>query len=253
MVYTAKRKFAKKPTRRPSYKKKRVARPSIKKIVQAAINKNLETKTTVYSSPDGVQIFHNNFITMDGTVLATEQGVMSNDSGSWSRVGDEIMLKGVSLKFMLEVNERFTDVTFRILVVRCARDDVPTRATLFNGLSGNKMIDTLNRERYTVIAQKYWSRKGDLSMITGASLPGEGNNTNGQIASSRATKIIKMWIPGAKFGRGGKIQYENGSTKVKFFDYHVLCYAYSNYSTLQDEFYVGRVNDYVKQLYFKDG
>jgi len=253
MVYTAKRKFAKKPTRRPSYKKKRVARPSIKKIVQAAINKNLETKTTVYSSPDGVQIFHNNFITMDSTVLATEQGVMSNDSGSWSRVGDEIMLKGVSLKFMLEVNERFTDVTFRILVVRCAKGDVPTRATLFNGLSGNKMIDTLNRERYTVIAQKYWSRKGDLTMISGPGLPGEGNNTNSQIASSRATKIIKMWIPGAKFGRGGKIQYENGSTQVKFFDYHVLCYAYSNYSTLQDEFYVGRVNDYVKQIYFKDG
>jgi hypothetical protein len=48
------------------------------------------------------------------------------------------------------------------------------------------------------------------------------------------------------------IKYENESENVKFFDYHVLCYAYSNYTTSQDIYYVGRVNDYVQQMYYKD-
>jgi hypothetical protein len=69
---------------------------------------------------------------------------------------------------------------------------------------------------------------------------------------SRATKIIKAWIPGSKFARNGVIQYQNGVDQVKFFDYHTLIYAYSNYGTDQDVWYVGRVNDYIQQLYYTD-
>lgn len=227
---------------------------SIASMVQSVVNKNLETKTTVFSSPDGVEIFHNNFITLDSTLLATEQGVQSNESGSWSRIGDQLMLKGVSIKMMLEANERYTDITFRILVVKCAKGDTPTRATLFNGISGNKMIDTINRERYTVLAQKWVKLKNDgQSLLTGPSDPGAGNNTNTQLVSSRHTRIVKMWIPGNRFVRSTKIVYQNGTSQPKFFDYHCLVYAYSNYSTLQDVYYVARLNDYVKQIYFKDG
>lgn len=71
---------------------------------------------------------------------------------------------------------------------------------------------------------------------------------------SRATKIVKLWIPGNKFDRNGKIKYEkNASIQVKFFDYEVVLYAYSNFSIFQDLFNVGRVNDYIKMMYYKDG
>lgn len=250
-----KRKFTKKPLKRKTYKKKRTARPNIKKIVNQVLNRNLETKRSNFSSTDGVQIFHNNFITPDGSLLYTTQGTadpMNNDAGG--RIGDEIMLKGISLKFMLEVNERYTDVTFRILVVKCAKGDQPTRATLFTGLSGNKMLDTINKERYTVLAQKWVHVKnGGVGMLSPEGAAGEGNNTNSQLVNSRPTRIVKMWVPGSKIVRSGKVIYENGSVQPKFFDYQVLVYAYSNYSTLQDVYYVGRLNDYVKQIFYKDG
>lgn len=87
-------------------------------------------------------------------------------------------------------------------------------------------------------------------------MTGVGSGTNDADTSavqSRATKIVKLWIPGVKFGKNGVFQYENGGTQGKFFTYQIVVYAYSNYTTLQDTFYVGRVNDYIKQIYFKDG
>lgn len=176
-----------------------------------------------------------------------------------NRLGDEIMLKGVSLKGMVELNERFSDVTIRILVVKCAKGDTPTRATLFNGVSGNKMLDTLNTERYTVIAQKFVRLKAPNTGTQGPAIndaifgpSGTNRASDGDTVISRSTKIWKMWIPGTKFKKNRKIVYENGLTQTKFFDYHVLMYAYSNYSTNQDVWNVARSNDYIKTMYYKD-
>jgi len=44
-------------------------------------------------------------------------------AGTKNRIGDEITLKGISLKFMVELNERYSDVTFRMFVVKKAKDD----------------------------------------------------------------------------------------------------------------------------------
>lgn len=255
----ARRSSRKRPVRRSFKGKKRTGRKTnIRRIVKQVLNRNLETKRSNLTSTDGTQIFHNDFVSPDAALLSTTQGIADPmAAGTDSRIGDEIMLKGVSIKMMLELNERYSDVTFRILVIRSAKGDTPTRATLFTGLSGNKMLDTLNTERYTVLAQKYCKIRSPGQTSTGGELAaGEGNNrqdpTMGTVIS-RGTKIIKMWIPGSKFGKGGKITYENGSTQVKFFDYRVVVYAYSNYSTLQDVYYVGRINDYIKQVFFKDG
>jgi len=262
MVYARKRKSTRRPLKRPAYKKKRVSRDkwtTLKAMVQSTVNKNLETKTSNYSSTDGIEIFHNNFITLDNAPLTTGNGITDAMTGQNNRIGDKISLRGVSIKFMLELNERFSDVTFRCMFVKCAKGDAPTRANLFTGLSGNKMIDTLNKERYTVLAQKYVKLKAPNAGSNGApenfiDPPG----SYGAVAAtpawlSRATRIVKMWIPGKKIVRGGILQYENQSAQPKFFDYHMLVYAYSNYSTSQDLVYVGRLNDYVRQIYFKDG
>jgi hypothetical protein len=47
------------------------------------------------------------------------------------RVGDEINLKGISFKFMLEINERYSDVTTRITLVCTTRGDTPAIVNLF--------------------------------------------------------------------------------------------------------------------------
>lgn len=232
----------------------------MRQIANRAVNKNIETKVSVYTRDDGVEISHNNFITLDNNVLQTTNG--PNDprtANTANRIGDTINLRGVSMKMMVELNERYSDVTFRLLVVKAARGDTPTRATLFNGLSGNKMIDTLNTERYTILASKVFKmtapNTGNIYASGAGGIPqpsGYADNLQSSQSFSRATRIVKLWIPGNKFTKSGKIIYEDGSATPKFFDYHVLLYAYSNYTTLQDAWNVGRLNDYIKVMYFKD-
>ena len=270
------RKYKKSPTYKLKRKYGRKAVSSAKTIqslVRRAIARNnkktMEVKQAVSTISDGTEIYHNNFITLDAHLLETTQGVKDpNTSHTECRIGDQITLRGCKIKMMVELNERYSDVTYRLLVVKCAKGDSPTRATLFTGLSGNKMIDTINKERYTILFQKYFKIKAPnasassasgTSLSAGITVPPTtagiyyGNSGFADAPKiSRATKIIKAWIPGKAFARNGVIQYENAGTQVKFFDYQVLLYAYSNYSTDQDIFYVGRCNDYINQLYFTD-
>ena len=238
---------------------------NLRKFVQAQLNRNIETKSSQYSATDGIEILHNNFVVLSNTLLYTGQGIADSETSQFSnRIGDTVMCKGVSLKMMLEMNERYNSVTFRLFVVNSARGDVPTRSTLFNNLSGNKMLDTINYERYSVLLSKTILMKN--SMGSNATATGTTTEVNGGVISgpagiqygqvnfgvSRHTKIVSAWIPGAKFGRGGKLIYDAGGNTVKFFDYTVLLFAYSNYGTRQDEWNVGRVNDFYSRMIFTD-
>lgn len=259
-----KRKYVKKAAAKKygaSMKKVNSSARTIQAAVRRVLAKNIETKKSNFSQVDGYEIAHNNFQLIDTAVLATTQGTQDpTQISSLNRVGDEINLQGIAFKMMLELNERYSDITYRIIVVKSAKGDTPTTATLFNGLSGNKMLDTYNRERYTIIHSvvgKITSRNaGAVAALAGIGNTGSGlfDNGTGQVAPySRATKIIKFYVPGSKFVRSGKVVYENGSSQVKFFDYNVLIYAYSNFSTSEAlGFNVARVNDYIRVMYFKD-
>jgi len=242
------------------YRLKRQRRSKIKRLIAQQLNRNIETKSSVNTITDGTEIVHNSFVTLINNPLYTTQGITDPEAGKTNnRIGDKINLRGFSLKMMVELNERYSDVTFRLIFVRAARGDTPTRATLFNGISGNKMLDTFNTERYSILYSKTFKMKapntstiGPLYTATGTNL-GINQQTDAQRYMSRATRIVKFWIPGKKFSRSGIIQYDNGGSDPKFFDYHCLLYAYSNYSASQDIYAVGRVNDIVTQLYYKDG
>lgn len=262
------RKYTKKSGGTRRYKRAdHYAASKIQAVVRRALNKNIETKHG-FRPADNIEIPHNNFIVISNSPLATIQGDADEDNTIGQRIGDKITLKGLSVKFMAELNERYSDVTFRFFVVRSAKGDTPTRATLFNGVSGNKMIDTLNRERYTILHSQTFKIKsyanvaamtGTVSMNTQLTEAGVGasgiysaNGNENNNALSRYTKIVKLWIPGYKFSKSSIIQYENDSQQPKFFDYHILLYAYSNYSTNQDIWNVARLNDAVVQIYYKD-
>jgi hypothetical protein len=68
-----------------------------------------------------------------------------------------------------------------------------------------------------------------------------------------ASRLVTMWIPGSKFGRGGVVQYENASSsQVKFYDYRICILCYDWLGTPQDLNTVGKVNDLIATMYFKD-
>lgn len=241
------------------------AASKIQAVVRRTLAKNMETKTSVVSATDGTEIAHNNFITLDAAVLKTTQGVMDPGNTNLSnRIGDQIKLKGVAFKMMVELNERYSDITMRLIIVKSAKGDVPSRATLFQGQSGNKMLDTFNQERYSVLYSKTFKMKSPPQAIRAdkveayaPALSGGDSGTRydevgNYMSLSRATKIVKAWVPGNRFVKNGIVQYENLTSQVKFHDYHVLLYAYSNYSTNQDVWNVARLNDYVKIMYYTD-
>lgn len=245
------------------YKKKsHYAASMLQAAARRAIFNIAETKKGTNSITDGQEITHNNYISLVDNLVATTQGTQNpDDNTGLNRIGDQIQLRGVSLKFMVELNERFSDVTFRLMIVKCARGDTPTRATLFNGASGNKMLDTINTDRYTIISQKWFKLKAP-NMATEVPANSDGATDfsgtsvhvsgDGFWSQSRATKIVKHWIPGHKFVRSKILQYENQSPMPKFFEYRAVLYAYSNYSTAQDLYNVARLNDVVKVMYYKD-
>ena len=77
--------------------------------ISNTMNRNIETKTSVQTSSDGAQIFHNDFITRSTNLINTSQGTGDPViNASANRIGDKINLSGVSIKIMLELNERYS-------------------------------------------------------------------------------------------------------------------------------------------------
>lgn len=243
---------------------KRYGRPKKRLNIPALVNKvlksKIETKQSTTTITDGQEILHNNFLTLETplTMFELNNGTTDPMNSVGTRVGDEVTLKGISMKMMVELNERFSDVTFRFMVIKSAKGDGPTRANLFRGQSGNKMIDGINTERYTIVAQKIFKMKAPNAGTAGAANtfvdpPGNYGFNSWDPKLSRATKILRVYIPGTKFARNGVLKYENGSaTQLKFFDYTCVLYAYSNYTTSQDLVNIARVNDYIKTTYYTD-
>jgi len=101
----------------------------------------IETKSGSVQVSDGVEYQHNNMYIINSTFLRTTNGTMDAETTSGQRIGDKITLSVVSFKMILELNERYSYVTFRMMLVRSARGDTPTGTTLWEGNSGNKMLD----------------------------------------------------------------------------------------------------------------
>lgn len=229
----------------------------LRRIARREINRTIETKQANIVFQDGAEIQHNDYIVINGNLLATTQGTGDPMVGDVNnRIGDEITLRGLSIRGMLELNERYSDVTCRIMVVKSAKGDSPTYSTLFQGITQNKMLDRFNTERYTILASKIVKLKApNVGTWATVGVSGTAGAHDANVSLSRTTKIFKMWIPGSKFSRNSIIKYENGTAQPKFFDYTLLCFAYANYSTTSTPplvFFVARVNDCVCTMYYKD-
>ena len=80
--------------------------------------KTIETKSGVVGIVDGLEISHNSFITLTDGLLQTSSGILDLENAIGQRIGDKIILSGICVKCMLELKERCSDVTFRMLVIR---------------------------------------------------------------------------------------------------------------------------------------
>jgi hypothetical protein len=87
------------------------------------------------------------------------------------RIGDEIFMKGMMIRMIVDMPLSQTDVTYRLLLVKCAKGDTSTTANVFSGLSTCQLIDTMNIERFNILSPKVFQTKaGNMSVAnaTGA-------------------------------------------------------------------------------------
>lgn len=233
----------------------------------AALTRQIETKEGQWKTGLNQGLTHNNvnIITAPGNGQAFLNpftlfvGASDNDQGNGNgqRIGDEITVQSVAFYAFLECALQRPKVYFRFMLVRCAKGDLPTRATLFKGNAGNKMIDEINTERFTIVASKIFNVAASnpiantTTELTG--VPLSAPNIAGDYPGGIGTRIMRVTIPGRKFGRGGVIKYENGLTnQVKFYDYVPLFIVYDWYGTPQDLNTVGRINELYCKIRFKD-
>jgi len=225
------------------------------------MNRNIETKESQERANFGTTIqncSHNNILLLQNLNRSApfNMFIVANGAGDpmtanlGQRIGDQIMLKGVSIKMMLENPADRSNTYYRIMVIRGAKGETFDRTTLFKGKSDNKMLDVINNERFSIIAQKIVNLKAANGTASSISLTGVPGNI---VNAGTATRLVTMWIPGSKFGRGGNIQYENASSsQVKFYDYRICILCYDWFGTPQDVNVVGKVNDLISTMYFKD-
>jgi len=119
------------------------------------MSKTKETKGNVFTLPDGIDYAHNTLYTINNNFLGTISGITDAENQRHTCIGDQVHLVGVTFAVMLTLNEHYSDVTFRLMVIRTVKGKVPKNTTLLNNASGNKMLDIFNTERYLVLFTKY--------------------------------------------------------------------------------------------------
>lgn len=234
----------------------RAARKALQGV--SRLNRMIETKETQRVGPINGALGHNNVEVISDAVAGgylnpfyMTQGAgdpMSQATGN--RIGDQIAVKGLTIKAFFENAINRPRVYYRLMLLKCAKGDVPARSVLFKNDSNNKMMDVINTERFTIVAQKIFTIDCSNAAPTGVGATGVPSGTTG---AGIGTKLVTMWVPGYKFGRNGVMQYLSDATSdLKFFDYRISVVAYDWYGTPQDINTVGRINEIFTKLYFKD-
>jgi len=245
---------------------RRPARQSLAYMRQrlSQISRTIETKENQWKTAVDFGYFHNTLSVINDVngnplnIFAMGQGVQDNGNITTSapnRIGDTITVKNVTFKLFIENALNRPRVFYDIMLIKMAKGDTLNTTTLYKGNAGNKMIDLIDRERFTVLARKRFTVSASNPTASLASVPGgapEELEIGGLINAGMATRIVTINVPGRKFGKGGKVTYENQSpSQVKFFDYRWVMMSYDWYGTITTSI-VGRINEGYTKIYFQD-
>jgi len=218
------------------------------------IERTIETKEACqYPGIGNLQLQHNEIRFLINPFGDINQGTGDPMGIGGNRIGDKISIKGCYFVGMLQNTAGRPKVYYRLMLVKYAKGDTPTTANMFKGCSQNKMIDQVNTERFSILAQKtvtVTSSSNGTYQSTGLGGQPITDGTSGGVGS----KIIKMWVPGHKICRNGDLQFESNSLQTKFFDYRWVILVYDWYGTPSPipVNNVGSLTESYSKLYFKD-
>lgn len=197
------------------------------KMVKAISLRQCETKKSNQYSTAGVSLFHNLAFYVP-SLQSTEQGV-SDPQGSIqdsrNRIGDEVIARGIKLKWFLENIADRPNVMYRIHVFRYNTLEVPLSDNYFwagtdsNGGNMNRMLDKPNVERIKVIKE---------IMIK----PTYQANYSVDPQNKVKTNFVECWIP----LKNRKVKYnDDNSNDVRYTDIGFAVTTYDAINTAQTD------------------
>ena len=206
---------------------------SVRAIAKQTVRKASETKT-VGKLLENVQLFHNKAL-YKGALLANGQGVTDPDnfSTNQARIGDELYLTNVNVRFWLSNKNDRPNVMYKLFLYW-----YDTGAQLDDQLcfftQSNKMIDRINSENIGIIDQK--------TIFSGPSYTtGVASDAGSAKEHSQLCTLNGSW-------KGKKIVYDQGAPSPSKRDIGFCVVCYDAYGTLQTDNIASLAYNYVMRF-----
>jgi hypothetical protein len=170
------------------------------------------------------------------TDFGPSQGVADDQ-----RIGNQINMSGVKITMMFYTKADRPNTKFRVIVYSAPYGSSPpgtAYGSLFDNVTGNVMIDSMNKDRVKVLKSFMVYPKG-----VSANLIGDGTT----IDNKEVTCFRKFWIPYRT-----KVRYpdDGSATELTNRSIYVMIMAYDSYGTLVTD-NVGAVQSW-QRLYYRD-
>ncbi len=188
---------------------------AVSHIAKKVLRSTLETKT-VGKTDENVQLFHNKAL-YQGALLATSQGVSDpdNQSGNAARVGDEVLLRNVNVRFWLSNKLDRPNVMYKLFLFWYTEGQTLSDTLCFFTQT-NKMLDRINNENISIIDQKTVFSKNMYL------------NGTEKFEHSQLCTLNGNW-------KGKKIIYDQGGSTPKKRNIGFCVVCYDAYGTLQTD------------------
>lgn len=231
--------------RRPRVVRRTRFRPGLRKAIQNITLAKCETKTSNQYTTDQASLFHNKAY-YAANLLATTQGTQDPSGLSQAksnRIGDEVLAKGLQLKFNLETQLTKQNQSYRIVVFRYNTLEPPLDDSYFwcgtDGAGGNmnRLLDKPQTERVKVIKQMfinptYQANYGISSAVS-----------DGQRKSFTKSCYIPL--------NNRKIKYNgDGSPNPRFTNIGFMVLSYDSFTTLETD--INSFLQWTSTFYYKD-
>jgi hypothetical protein len=210
--------------RRPRPKLSKPKAREVAKIARKVMRSNMETKT-VGKSTENEQLFHNKPL-YQGGLLATAQGTgdPNNQANANARIGDEILLRNVNVRFWLSNKLDRPNCMYKLFLFWYTEGQTLSDTLCFF-TQGNKMLDRINNENISIIDHKtVFSKEMYL-------------NGTEKFEHSQLCTLNGNW-------KGKKIIYDQGGATPKKRNIGFCVVVYDAYGTLQTDNIASLAYDY---------
>jgi len=222
--------------RRRRFTNRLASRRNISKIARQVVLSTAESKNKT-GNHGKTEVYHNSLATLAHLNLPSATFMPQQGDGDDGRAGDSIIMRGFKVRCLFGQKANRPNLTWRVLIVaQRLGTGFLTYNMLFENKIGNGLLDQVNKDRVTVLMQKYM--KPAIPMSSHTVMPGA------EEYGQEYTFSRRFWIPRKKIY---KFETDGGSQHNDR-DIVMYCIPYDAFGTLVTD-NVGYVQTWVDVCY----